>query len=156
MNKVYFICTILLLCFMSCKPTDKDEEEVTEEYIQTLYNLGSVAVTELDQKFWGDEEGQTAYLKGERVDVNGWLSPYWVKTNIFLTDSVKEEYGIPKEPLTYSEYISLLDVDTYKKTENPLTGSYFSQNLSIETQCSLFPLDLVWNKLLHNHTESNM
>jgi hypothetical protein len=93
---------------------------MTEKYKAILYALGAVPVSELDRKLWSDEEGQTVRLKGQRVDVNGWLSPYWVKSGSFLTGEEKRKYGIPKKPLTYTKYVSLLDVDGYKKTRHPL------------------------------------
>lgn len=121
MTKVYLLCALLSLSIMSCTGIWNDGGgEMTEKYKATLRALGAVPVSELDRKFWGDEQGQTAYLKGERVDINGWLSPYWAKSSIFLTDAEKERLGIPKKPLTYSEFISLLDVDAYNKTKHPL------------------------------------
>jgi hypothetical protein len=85
-----------------------------------LYSLGAVPVSELDKKFWNSDRDPTVYRKGRRVDVHGWLSPYRAQSTIFLSDADKERYGIPKEPLTYSEYVSLLDIDGYRTTQHPL------------------------------------
>ena len=93
---------------------------MTEQHKSTLYALGAVPVSELDREFWSDEAGQAVYSKGERVDVNGWLSPYWAQSGSFLTDAQKKRYGISKEPLTYAEYVSLLDVEGYRRTKHPL------------------------------------
>jgi hypothetical protein len=54
------------------------------------------------------------------VEVNGWLSPYWAKIyGLQIGAGIKRE-DIPKELQTYAEYISLLDLDEYRKTKNPL------------------------------------
>jgi hypothetical protein len=94
--------------------------DLSEEFKRILFSLGAIPVLELDKKFWRDVETPAVYLKGQRIDVNGWLSPYWAKTSIFLSDEEKEKYGIPKKPLTYTEYVSLLAVDEYETTKDPM------------------------------------
>ena len=37
-----------------------------------------------------------------------------------LTDAEKLKYGIPKKPPTYEHYLALIDIDSYKRTHDPL------------------------------------
>ena len=57
------------------------------------------------------------YDKGTRVDVDGWLPPF--ETPEFLTGPEKAQYGIPRKPLRYEQYVAMLDVDTYRRTHDP-------------------------------------
>jgi hypothetical protein len=118
---LFVLLSLSIFNIMSCTVVGNDRSgDMTKKYKVTLYALGAVQVSELDRKFWSDEKGQAVRLKGERIDVNGWLSPYWAKSDSFLTDAEKQRYGIPKKPLTYAKYISLLDVDGYRKAKHPL------------------------------------
>ena len=38
----------------------------------------------------------------------------------YLTDAEKAQYGIPKKPLTYEQYVAMLDIDTYRRTHDPM------------------------------------
>jgi hypothetical protein len=92
---------------------------MTTDYNTTLYALGAVPLSAIAREFRSDETDRAVYLKGERVDVNGWLSPYWVKSDQFLTGAERDRYVTPRQPLTYAEYAALLNVDEYKRTKNP-------------------------------------
>ncbi len=57
------------------------------------------------------------YDKGVRVDVDGWLPPF--ETAEYLTEAETAQYGIPKKPLRYEQYVAMLDIDTYERTLDP-------------------------------------
>ena len=91
--------------------------DMSKEYEAVLHALGAVPVSALDKKFWGDETGRSLYLKGQRVDVNGWIAPHWIKEG---TLSFSEEKERAAAPLTFAQYVSLLDVEGYAATKEPL------------------------------------
>jgi len=121
MLKILFKCIhgfLLLAIVLSVSNEDAKGQDMNEQYEAVLYSLGSVPVSKLEKKYWHDESGHAAYLKNQRVDVNGWLLPFWAKSDAFLTDSEKERFGIPKAPLTFEGYVGLLDVDRYAESQN--------------------------------------
>lgn len=93
-----------------------------EKYEAILYTLGAVPISKLDKEVQVNKraDGKATYFKNDLVEVNGWLSPRWVKKGGLLTDVVTKEKDIPKELQKYCEYASLLDVDEYIKTKDPL------------------------------------
>lgn len=127
----YFHLPILLLC-MGCNTNAQSKEHANAEpatnkqstrpqsYEETLYELGAFPVNKLTKRYWNNGNPGQVYSKGTREDVHGWLRPFWVRTDSYLTESEKKRYGIPKEPLSYERYISFLDVETYQRTKDPL------------------------------------
>jgi hypothetical protein len=93
---------------------------VSRDYEAILYELGAFPVNKLTKPYWNNGNPGKVYGKGERIDVNGWLSPYWAKSGEYLTNEEEVKYKIPKAPLTYEKYISFLDIEEYKKNHNPL------------------------------------
>ena len=96
--------------------------DTKEKYEATLYALGAVPISDLnkDVKVNKRADVQVMYLKNDMAEVNGWLAPRWAKKSGLLTSVRIKKEDIPKEPQTYSEYISLLDVDEYRKAKDPL------------------------------------
>jgi hypothetical protein len=90
---------------------------MTTDYTTTLYALGAVPASAVSREFRSEEAG-AVYLKGQRVDVNGWLSPHLAKGVQLLTDAERERYVPRRQPLSYEEYAALLNVDEYKQTKN--------------------------------------
>lgn len=82
--------------------------------------MGAVPISKIDRSFWSDETGKALYVKGNRIDINGWLSPYWARKGNFLKNGEKERYGSPRKPMAYKDYISLFNIDEYTKTNDPL------------------------------------
>ncbi len=133
-NAVCFIFLLLLLgCGTGSQPLVPESEDdrgaavqtdletsPTETYEAILYELGAIPVSKLTKPYWNNGEPVEVFSKGTREDVHGWLSPFWVRTDSYLTVSEKKEYGIPRAPLSYERYIALLDVETYQKTKDPL------------------------------------
>lgn len=89
----------------------------TARYEQSLYDLGAFPVYKLTKPYWTNGNAGKVYGKGERVDVDGWLPPYWAAE--YLTDAEKRKYGIPRKPLSYGQYMAMIDIDTYKRTHDP-------------------------------------
>lgn len=114
----------LAVCCVSCKPAeetiDKPVVETplvqklpSESYEEVLYELGAFPVSKLTKPYLNDGNPGQVYFMGRRVDVHGWLSPYWVRTDSYVT-------GITKAPLRYERYVEIMDVETYQKTKDPL------------------------------------
>ncbi|MFH1299542.1 MAG: hypothetical protein ABIK07_00675 [Planctomycetota bacterium] len=96
----------------------------TQKYEALLYELGAFPVLKLTRAY--DDQGRPGEVyasKWTRVDVHGWLPPEIVRTKSYLTESEKERYGIPKTPLPYQRYLSMIDIGTYQKTKDPLLHS---------------------------------
>lgn len=93
------------------------QDKAFPNYEQMLYDLGALPVAKLTKPYWTNGHPGQVYSKGERLDVDGWLPPYWAPSH--LTDAEKARYGIPKKPLSYEQYVALLDVETYKRTHDP-------------------------------------
>lgn len=85
-----------------------------------LYELGAFPVAKLTQLYWDNGYPGKVYGKGERIDVDGWLPPFWAASSDYLTDAEKAKYGIPKKPLTYKRYLEMLDIDSYQRTPDPM------------------------------------
>jgi hypothetical protein len=131
MPKSTCCCLFLALFCVSCKPSeetvDKPSGETplvqktkTQSYEEILYELGAFPVSKLTKPYFNNGHPGEVYSKGDREDVNGWLRPFWVHTDSYLTQSEKKQYGIPKAPLRYERYVSLMDVETYQQTKDPL------------------------------------
>jgi hypothetical protein len=113
------ICSSLcLVALLSAFGDTVNGQDLDQQYEAALYSLGAVPVSKLERKYWHDQSGQAAYLKNQRVDVNGWLSPYWAQSDFFLNKEEKKRFGLPKPPLTFESYVALLDVTTYRETRN--------------------------------------
>jgi hypothetical protein len=87
------------------------------EYEAALLELGATPVSALDKTLWGDETGRTLFLKGQRVDINGWVAPHWTKEGTFAPGPEKER---AVASLTFAQYVSLLDVESYAARKDPL------------------------------------
>jgi len=121
----------LALCCTSCKPADETvvkpavetplvQKTNTQSYEEILYELGAFPVSKLTKPYNDNGHPGEVYFMGSREDVHGWLSPFWVRGNSYLTESETKQYGIPKAPLDYERYLSFLDVETYQQTKDPL------------------------------------
>lgn len=131
------VLIISLLCTLGCSSqsqptgTEQDHAETAAvpavsqknpsvSYEEILYELGAFPVSKLTKRYWNNGHPGEVFSKGEREDVNGWLPPFWVRGNSYLTKSEKTRFGIPKAPLSYERYISFLEVETYQQTKDPL------------------------------------
>ncbi|QDT45722.1 hypothetical protein Pan241w_58500 [Gimesia alba] len=134
---IHRVLLISLLCTLGCssqsQPTGTEQERAesaavpavsqkipSESYEEILYELGAFPVSKLTKRYWNNGHPGEVFSKGKREDVHGWLPPFWVRTDSYLTQSEKTHFGIPKAPLSYERYISFLDVETYQQTEDPL------------------------------------
>ena len=118
----YFLWLLLALNITTYPFSEESEsDDMIKEYKATLYALGAVPVAELDRKWWGDDAGNTLYFKGERVDVNGWVASDRIRKGNFLTNAEKERAQLAKKkPLTFAQYVSLIDIEGYRKNKEPL------------------------------------
>ena len=91
----------------------------TSQYERMLYALGAFPVGKLTKHYYTNGNPGKVYSKGDRIDVDGWLPPFWAADGTYLTDAEKSAYGIPKAALRYDEYISMLDIVRYKQTRDP-------------------------------------
>lgn len=131
------ILLISLLCTLGCgsqsQPTGTEQDHAetaavpavsqknpSESYEEILYELGAFPVSKLTKPYWNNGHPGQVYSKGTREDVHAWLRPFWVRTDSYLTKSEKTRLGIPKAPLSYERYVSILDVETYQQTKDPL------------------------------------
>lgn len=96
------------------------EEKTAKDaaYEKMLYDLGAFPVAKLTKSYWTNGNPGKVYSKGQRVDVDGWLPPD--RASGYLTDAEQARYGIPKKPLTYEQYMAMLDIATYKRARNPM------------------------------------
>tara|TARA_R110002095_G_scaffold104869_3_gene91822 strand:+ start:39 stop:1262 length:1224 start_codon:yes stop_codon:yes gene_type:complete len=92
----------------------------TESYEEILYELGAFPVSKLTKSYWNNGNPGEVFSLGRRVDVNGWLPPEAVRSNEYLTESEKKRYGIPRPPLSYERYVTLMDVEIYQQSKDPL------------------------------------
>ncbi len=95
-----------------------EKTEKNSAYEKMLYDLGAFPVTKLTKRPWTNGNPGKVYSKGQRVDVDGWLPPS--RAPGYLRAAERATYGIPKQPLTYEQYLALLDIDTYKRTHDPM------------------------------------
>jgi hypothetical protein len=93
------------------------DKPASSKYEKMLYDLGAFPVAKLTKSYFTNGHPGKVYGKGERIDVDGWLPPYWAAD--YLTDAEKARYGLPKKPLSYQQYVAMLDVDTYRRTHDP-------------------------------------
>ena len=127
-----------LLCMPGCssqsQPKGTEQERAisavvsqkipSESYEDILYELGAFPVSKLTLPYFDNgRPGEVYANKGRRVDVHGWLPPDAVRKGGYLTKSEKKSYGIPKMALPFQRYLSLIDMETYQQTKDPLLHS---------------------------------
>ena len=113
LNAALFVLAIVTIA----NATGWAAEKMTTKYEKMLFDLGAFPVAKLTESYWTNGHPGEVYSKGERVDVDGWLPPD--ATPAYLTDAEKVRYEIPKRPMSYRQYLALLDVETYKRTRDP-------------------------------------
>ncbi len=96
----------------------QEKTESDPKYEKMLYDLGAFPVSKLTQPYWTNGNPGKVYSKGGRVDVDGWLPPHSAEG--YLTEAERAQYGIPKKPLSYEQYMAMLDIDEYKRTHDPM------------------------------------
>lgn len=108
-------CVSLHLETVSAEETKQkpaaDQKTNAQTYEAILYELGAFPVSRLAKGYWDNGHPGQFYKKGKREDVAGWIRPFWTRA---------DRYDLPKKPLSYERYVSLMDVETYQKTKDPL------------------------------------
>ncbi|MBN2497209.1 MAG: hypothetical protein JXR96_21630 [Deltaproteobacteria bacterium] len=92
-----------------------EEQRIAEAQ---LVELGAFPVSGLSRPFWDNGHPGQVFSKGERVDVSGWLPPYWARSSSYLTDAQRR--ALPETPLSPARYQALLDVKPYLRARLPL------------------------------------
>ena len=75
-----------------------ETKKITKANLVTGVSLTSDVTGVLPEANGGTN--QSAYAKGERVDVNGWLSPYWAKSSVFLMQNKPRKTGQQQQLLS--------------------------------------------------------
>ena len=115
---LYVASGVLAIVAMAGRSGWAAEKPAAPKYEKMLYDLGAFPVAKLTQPYWTNGHPGEVYSKGTRVDVDGWLSPYWAPS--YLTEAEKVQYGIPKKLPSYEQCVAMLDIDTYKRTHDPM------------------------------------
>ena len=85
MRHFAIIFAVLLASAASLRGGDQPNPPATQPYEAMLYELGAFPVAKLTKPYWTNGNPGQVYGKGERLDVDGWLPPYW--TPMHLTDA---------------------------------------------------------------------
>jgi hypothetical protein len=109
--------SVLVMVFMVNRSGSAADKTASPKYEKMLYDLGAFPVAKLTKSYYTHGHPGKVYGKGERRDVDGWLPPCYVP--FYLTEAEKARFGIPKKPLSYEQYVRMLDVDTYRRTHDP-------------------------------------
>jgi hypothetical protein len=116
---LYLTLSVSVAVVLLINSGSAEEKAATDpNYEKMLYDLGAFPVAKLTQPYWTNGNPGKVYSKGERVDVDGWLPSQ--RAPDYLTDAEKVQYGIPTKPLSYEQYMAMLDIDTYKRTHDPM------------------------------------
>jgi hypothetical protein len=114
---LYATLSVLVIVVMANRSGWAADKTATPKYEKMLYDLGAFPVAKLTKDYWTNGNPGKVYGKGERIDVDGWLPPNWAAS--YLTKAEKARYGIPKKPLSYEQYVAMLDIDAYQRTHDP-------------------------------------
>ena len=85
-----------------------------------MRELGAFPVAELTKRYWTNGHPGQVYSKGTRIDVEGWVPPYWAASSLYLTDEERRAADLPRAPLARERYLALLDVAAYQEDPDPL------------------------------------
>ncbi len=114
---LYATLSVLIIVAVAIRSGWAEDKTVTSKYEKMLYDLGAFPVAKLTKSYWTNGHPGKVYQKGHRIDVDGWLPPLWAPH--YLTEDEKGQYQIPKRPLSYEQYVAMLDVGTYQRTHDP-------------------------------------
>ena len=96
---LYVASGVLAIVAMAGRSGWAAEKPAAPKYEKMLYDLGAFPAAKLTQPYWTNGHPGEVYSKCTRVDVDGWLSPYWAPS--YLTEAEKVQYGIPKKLPSY-------------------------------------------------------
>lgn len=122
--KNYLTKIILLLLFFVWAPIKVNSNSETEmgKYTKILLEVGAISVEDIDRKYWVNSDTPKIFSKGERVDINGWISPYELTLHsgsVLIKVEKPIEKSISKIDLInwYKKYNSYLSLKEYNNKE---------------------------------------
>jgi hypothetical protein len=97
------VAFILSSCALCAEPAPDSP------YRSWLLELGAVPL----------EDGSRVRKPSINDVVHGWVNPRHALSKYYVPVEVQEEYGLPKDALSYERYVSFLRVDEYAKEKSP-------------------------------------
>lgn len=108
-------------------------ESEKEKYTKILLEVGAIPIKDIDKKYLDNSYMPKILTPGVEFDINGWLSPYIIRSTSIRSLITKDKKMIKPPPKKtdiinwYEKYKYLLNIKEYNKIKHPLhfTIMYF-------------------------------